>query len=164
MRMTRVLALAGFAGALALPVGVLAAEESGKGMMGHERSTEARESKGAHSGMYILGADKLEGMTVRSQDNKDVGTINKILLNTENGRIEYVVVSSGGVLGVGDRKFVVPWQSVSVKKAGDKWEGFVAKMDAEKLRTAPEYRPEMTDEYQYSIWNWYGLRPRERRG
>jgi sporulation protein YlmC with PRC-barrel domain len=163
MAIRRIVPVVWVIGALALPAGVTAAGEYGKS--GEQKQTsEYYKEKGGHAGKYVLSADQIEGMTLKSRDGKDVGSIHRVLVNTQTGHIDYVVVSSGGVLGVGDRKYVVPWQAFEVRRTGERWEGFVAKVDADKLKTAPEYRADMTDDYRYSIWNWWGVRSEERRG
>ncbi|MBI5445821.1 MAG: PRC-barrel domain-containing protein [Deltaproteobacteria bacterium] len=156
--MKRLLTVIGLIGALAVPAGVWAAGEYGKDK-GYEKHTTG--GKAAY-GMYSLSADQIQGMSLKSRDGKDVGSIHKVYINTETGKIDYAVVSAGGVLGLGDRKYVVPWQALDVRKSGERWEGFVASFDAEKLKTAPEYRADMTDEYRYSIWNWWGIKGYEK--
>src|SRR5262245_5252436 len=115
MGIKRTLTAIGVVCALALPSGVMAAKESGG--KGAEQKTGEYKQKGAHAA-YSLGADEITGMSVKSRDGKDVGSIYKVVLNTETGRVEYLVVASGGVLGVGERKYVIPWQAFNVRKSG----------------------------------------------
>jgi sporulation protein YlmC with PRC-barrel domain len=162
MKMRSTIAAVGLIGALGFASAPLAADygkDRGKqaGPMEHDQSY----GKQAKAGSWILDSDRIEGMTVKSRDGKEVGTISDVMLDTKSGRVAFVVVSSGGVLGVGDRKYVVPWEALSVRQSGDYWEGYFAKMDAEKLKNAPEYTDDMISQGydQRSIYNFYGLAP-----
>jgi sporulation protein YlmC with PRC-barrel domain len=52
-------------------------------------------------------ASKLIGKSVWSPDGRDIGDVADLILDKE-GRIERVVVSVGGFLGVGDKQVAVP--------------------------------------------------------
>lgn len=54
------------------------------------------------------------GAKVRGSDAKTVGTIADVLFAAAEGRIVYVALSVGGVFGVGERLFAVPWAAFVV--------------------------------------------------
>src|SRR6266404_1515000 len=53
---------------------------------------------------YVERADKLIGKQVRSSDDEKLGKIENLVIDLESGRILYVVVGSGGILGAGEKK------------------------------------------------------------
>lgn len=53
-------------------------------------------------------ASKLIGMSVQNQQGEDLGDIKDIVINLESGSVSYAVLSSGGVLGVGEKLLAVP--------------------------------------------------------
>ena len=53
-------------------------------------------------------ASKLIGMEVRNDQGEDLGTIKDLVINLESGTVSYAVLSSGGVLGVGEKLLAVP--------------------------------------------------------
>src|ERR671911_853835 len=55
--------------------------------------------------------EKLIGTDAVAADGRKVGTIENLLVNP-TGRVDYVVLEWGGVLGLGQRKVAVPWQDV----------------------------------------------------
>jgi sporulation protein YlmC with PRC-barrel domain len=53
-------------------------------------------------------ASKLIGMDVKNEQGEDLGDIKDIVINLDSGTVSYAVLSSGGVLGVGEKLLAVP--------------------------------------------------------
>jgi len=53
-------------------------------------------------------ASKLIGMEVQNQDGQRLGDVKDIVINLDKGTVSYAVLSSGGVLGVGEKLLAVP--------------------------------------------------------
>lgn len=58
-----------------------------------------------------LSADRLLGMDVSGRNGDSLGEIENIVVSRD-GRAEGIIVSAGGVLGVGETFFRVPWNQV----------------------------------------------------
>lgn len=56
-------------------------------------------------------ASKIIGLSVYNNDNKDIGSINDILMD-KSGNAKAAVISVGGFLGVGARLIAVPFDKV----------------------------------------------------
>jgi len=68
---------------------------------------------------FVL-ASKLDGIDVFSR-TEDFGDVEDILVDTSNKKLAYVVVAHGGVLGVGDEKYLIPFRALSIgNPKGDK--------------------------------------------
>src|SRR5207245_5347696 len=52
-------------------------------------------------------ANQLIGRDILGSDNQKLGKIDNFVVDLESGRILYVVVGSGGVLGAGEKRFAV---------------------------------------------------------
>ncbi|MEL7237016.1 MAG: PRC-barrel domain containing protein, partial [Chloroflexota bacterium] len=52
------------------------------------------------------------------------------------GRIQYTVLSFGGVLGIGDKLFAVPFEAFTIDQND---ENFVLDVDQERLKNAPGF-------------------------
>lgn len=87
-------------------------------------------------GPYIMAADSLTGEKVVNQVGDRIGEITHIMLDIANGSIAYAVLSFGGVLGIHDKLFAVPWQSLALD-VKNKW--FVLNIDKDQLRNAPGF-------------------------
>jgi sporulation protein YlmC with PRC-barrel domain len=79
-------------------------------------------------------ASSLIGMEVRLKDNAKAGDIKDIVLDLSSGRIQYLVLSSGGFLGIGDRLVSLP---LSVIQAPANTDYLVINADKETLINAP---------------------------
>jgi uncharacterized protein YrrD len=64
-----------------------------------------------------LRVGQLTGMKVEDGDGQKVGTIRNLILDTRSGELKYVVIGSGGVLGVHATLKLAPAQSMSAATA-----------------------------------------------
>lgn len=114
----------------------------------------------------MLSATTINGTKVKNQSNQDIGKIQDLMINFEEGNIEYAVLSFGGFLGLGDKYFAVPMQALRLVNKDD---DHIIMMDVtkEKLEKAPgfdkdnwptEAKAGMIDE----MYEYYGYeRPRK---
>ncbi|KVM10837.1 photosystem reaction center subunit H [Burkholderia ubonensis] len=65
-------------------------------------------------GPDLMTASTLEGDKVLTTDGDDVGKLKEIMLDVGSGRIAYAVLSSGGLLGIGDKLLAVPWNALTL--------------------------------------------------
>jgi sporulation protein YlmC with PRC-barrel domain len=96
-----------------------------------ELSEEANEEM-----QEVSRASKIIGADVKNTKGENLGDIKDLVINPESGRTAYVVVSYGGVLGMGDKLFAIPWSAV--RRSPDK-DYFVLDMDKEALKNAPGF-------------------------
>lgn len=54
------------------------------------------------------------GAAVAGADGEALGTITELMLDCDRGTIAYAVLAFGGVLGVGEKLFAVPWNAFEV--------------------------------------------------
>jgi hypothetical protein len=68
---------------------------------------------------HTCKASELVGMNVRGVDGDDnIGSINDLVIGRD-GRVKYAAVSFGGFLGMGDKLFAVPFESIDFVKTDD---------------------------------------------
>ncbi len=60
----------------------------------------------------------LVGATVSGPDSKPVGTVADVMMAAAEGKIVYVALSVGGIVGIGERLFAVPWGAFVVDPVG----------------------------------------------
>jgi sporulation protein YlmC with PRC-barrel domain len=87
-------------------------------------------------GPRIMAADSLTGEKVVNERGEKLGEITHIMLDVVAGTIAYAVLAVGGVLGLGDKLFAVPWRSLALD-LDNKW--FVLNIDAQRLHNAPGF-------------------------
>ena len=84
----------------------------------------------------ISRATKVLGTSVKNPSGESLGDINELVFDPKTGQMVYAVVAYGGVLGMGDRLFAVPWQAL--RWTVDK-EYYVLDMDKDVLKKAPGF-------------------------
>jgi hypothetical protein len=50
----------------------------------------------------LIGSDKVEGTAVYGSDDKRIGSIDRVMIDKQSGKVAYAVLSYGGFLGIGD--------------------------------------------------------------
>jgi sporulation protein YlmC with PRC-barrel domain len=83
-----------------------------------------------------LRADQLIGMTVYNAQGEKVGTVHDILLDKE-GKATGVVLSVGGVLGVGAKSVGLTWKEIDVKPEQQQVQISYTK---DQLKAAPDFK------------------------
>jgi sporulation protein YlmC with PRC-barrel domain len=107
---------------------------------------------------------RLKGLSATSIVNDDVvnamgenlGHIEDLMIDLDRGCVAYAVLSFGGVLGIGDKLFAVPWSAL---KLDTEHKQFVLNVPKERLENAPGFdkdnwpgvydRTEMSRIYEY---------------
>ena len=96
--------------------------------------SRGRESK--PSPPQARSVSTLLGNLVVDRDGREVGRIQELMVDPKNGHVTYAVMSLGGVLGVGEKLFAVPWVSLELDPEEDR---FVMDVDRERLKDAPGF-------------------------
>jgi len=55
-----------------------------------------------------LRVSQVEGMQVKNAQGEDIGDVKDVVIDTRSGRVEYVALSHGGFLGIGEDLFAYP--------------------------------------------------------
>jgi hypothetical protein len=84
----------------------------------------------------VLSASTLTQDSVRNRMNEDVGSIKEIMIDVPSGRVAYAMLSVGGFLGMGDRLFAIPWESLVLDE--DR-KCFILDVDKNRLEKAPGF-------------------------
>jgi hypothetical protein len=114
----------------------------------------------AGPGPAILAASTLAGNAVVNTQGEDLGKITEIMIDVTGGWIAYAVLSSGGLLGIGDKLHAIPWAALLLDVERQR---FVLDVDAERLKQAPgfdkEHWPTMADlRWANEVHAFYGQR------
>lgn len=109
----------------------------------------------------LLSASTLTGDKVVNRAGENLGKIDDIMIDVREGRIGYAVLSFGGVLGMGDKLFAVPWNSLELDSDNKE---FVLDLDKEMLENAPGFDkdnwPDFSDrEWGTQVHRHYGSNP-----
>jgi sporulation protein YlmC with PRC-barrel domain len=110
----------------------------------------------AASGQKILAAktfraSKLTGMNVRNMQGEELGTINDFVIDVQTGKVQYAAMSVGGLLGVGDKLFAVPFAQLKFDHGQDEM-FFVLDMSKEKIAAAPGFNQNDWPDFADPSW------------
>ena len=92
----------------------------------------------------LIGSDKVEGTAVYGADRNKIGSIERVMIDKQSGKVSYAVLSFGGFLGIGDDHYPLPWQSL---KYDTTLGGYVTGVTEAQLKSAPKYGND-------NAWNW----------
>ena len=84
----------------------------------------------------VLSCSTLTGDRVRNKSDEDLGKVEEIMIDVETGNVAYVVLSYGGILGMGTKLFAVPWDAFELSEEEHE---FILDVSKEKLDRAPGF-------------------------
>ncbi len=102
-------------------------------------------------------AQDIRHRKVVDADGQDIGEIDALLIDEQEEKVRFLRVASGGFLGMGKSKVLIPVEAIS------KIDDDVVHVDQtrERIATAPTYDPELVDDRPYygSLYGYYGYQP-----
>ena len=109
-------------------------------------------------GPGLMGADTLIGNDVFNSQDEDLGDIKEIMLDVAAGRISYAVLSFGGIMGMGEKLFAVPWTALTLDTVNKR---FTLNVSKDRLASAPGFDkdnwPNMSDKsWITGVHDYYG--------
>jgi len=87
---------------------------------------------------------------VLNRANEKIAGVSDLILTPE-GRIEYAILSVGGIVGIGARYTAIPWSKLEVKHPHDKW-AVNLDMTKDRLQQAPMLQDEHYKELTNPQW------------
>ena len=81
-------------------------------------------------------ASKVKGTAVYNPAGDRIGTVEDIVLDKTSNQIMFAALGFGGVLGLGEKYYPVPWSMLDYDE--DKG-GYVVPLDKDNLQNAPAY-------------------------
>ena len=121
----------------------------------------------------VMRSSDLSGLVVYNPKDERLGKIEDLVIDPASGKIRYAVLSFGGVLGIGDKYFALPWHSLSFVTKGQTSAGTqkeshcVLDVDKEFLKNAPgfdkDHWPDFADQtWQQKVDEYYRTRAASR--
>ncbi|MHB1400295.1 MAG: PRC-barrel domain-containing protein [Trichloromonadaceae bacterium] len=115
----------------------------------------------------LMLVSHLTGSQIQNQQGEKIGDIDRVLVDLNNGQIAFVTVASGGVLGIGEDKYIVPFNALQKKMTegnamGDRKVVFTINKKIDQLKEVPggDIEEALTVESQSrGIHEHYGVSP-----
>jgi sporulation protein YlmC with PRC-barrel domain len=83
-----------------------------------------------------LTAKSIIGDKIENLHGEDLGKINNLMINLQEGKIEYVIVEFGSFLGMGGKLFALPFSEFRLNQEKKM---FILNRDKEYLKTSPGF-------------------------
>lgn len=109
----------------------------------------------------FLSASSINGTPVENTSGEALGKIEELMIDLNNGRVNYAVLSFGGFLGVGNKLFALPFEALRFDSVNEK---VILDVDKEVLENAPGFDkdnwPDTTEHaWLVDVYDYYGYRP-----
>lgn len=115
------------------------AEEPSQEARGTARAERRQAEGGQQAGAGLaLRATDFEGLEIRNMQDEELGEVEDVVIDLQSGRVRYIAMSTGGVLGVGSKMFAIPWNAFRYRMADDE-QFLVLNATAEKFENAPGF-------------------------
>jgi sporulation protein YlmC with PRC-barrel domain len=143
--------------ALALSTGSFAADTGSMSNRASDSQSYGAYDSSKHWG-ELASLDKLEGTKVHDSNGDNAGKISDIVFDPSSGSIRYFVLASGGMLGIGEKKYAVPYQAFQFRTNEDY---LTLSIDKERLKNAPEARSDLAydPDFDSRLDQYYGVGP-----
>ena len=104
-----------------------------------------------------LGDKDIRGYSVKDKDGADIGKVHDLLVDPRENKVRFLVVESGGFLGMGETKSFIPVDAISsIAK-----EEVHIDQTRETVAAAPPYDPNLVNDRQYheNTYHHFGYTP-----
>ena len=100
--------------------------------------------------------DDLRDRKVFDSDEEEIGRIGDLFIDQGENKVRFLMVKSGGFLGIGAEEILIPVDAIS--RIDEK--GVHIAHGREHIAGAPQYDPELvTADYYQSLYGYYGYGP-----
>jgi sporulation protein YlmC with PRC-barrel domain len=86
-----------------------------------------------------LPSKKVVGANIENAKGEKVGSIDDLVIDLQSGKVQYVAVAVGGVLGVGEKLFAVPFEEFKTTHDTSNNIMFVLDIPKDRLENAPGF-------------------------
>jgi hypothetical protein len=115
-----------------------------------EPSVSKLKEKGSKGGKpLLLSSDTLLGYKVVNEKNEDIGKIEDILFDLNSGSISCLLLSFGGFMGLGNKYFALPFNSMTFDTEK---ELCILHIHKDRLKNAPGLEPGHLPQIHDSGW------------
>ncbi|MFZ6774944.1 PRC-barrel domain-containing protein [Undibacterium sp. SXout7W] len=110
-------------------------------------------------GSELMGAHTLTGDNVVNPAGEHLGDIKEIMLDMRTGHVAYAVVAFGGLLGIGEKLFAVPWKALTLDTIN---KCFILNIEKTRFESAPGFDnnhwPDMANQaWSDNVHHYYEL-------
>ncbi|MDM9619213.1 PRC-barrel domain-containing protein [Rhizobium sp. S96] len=125
----------------------------------HQDADKNRRDPNVKDTPTLIASDRVEGTRVYGADGKHIGSIERLILGKQDGRVAYAVLSFGGFMGIGHDHYPLPWEKLTYDTQLD---GYRIDLTKEQIEGAPSYSDDDDSWYTDNgrrVYDYYGVPP-----
>jgi hypothetical protein len=125
----------------------------------HQDADRNRRDPNVKDTPTLIASDRVEGTRVYGADGKHIGSIERLILGKQDGRVAYAVLSFGGFMGIGHDHYPLPWEKLTYDTQLD---GYRIDLTKEQIEGAPRYSDDDDSWYNDNgrrVYDYYGVPP-----
>lgn len=92
----------------------------------------------------LLTAEAICHFSVKNTEGKDIGEIKALVININDGKVAYAVLSFGGFMGFGEKLFAIPLDRFTFNTAEEE---FILNVSQDRLENAPGFDKDNWPQY-----------------
>lgn len=106
----------------------------------------------------LISSNRIKGTPVFDRRAEKIGSVHGVMIDKQTGRVEYAVLTFGGLLGFGLRAYPLPWSMMTYARD---LHGYYLELTREDIEAAPYMtldqadRPQLAREPAYRHWDEY---------
>jgi sporulation protein YlmC with PRC-barrel domain len=89
------------------------------------------------SKINVTSASDIVGHPVRDIQGRQVGTVEYIMLDAQNGNVLYAIIGANGALKMGDKLLAIPWSAIDLQR-----QTVQVDRSLDELKGAPQFAPD----------------------
>jgi sporulation protein YlmC with PRC-barrel domain len=107
--------------------------------------------------MLANALEDIRGLKVRDSDGEDLGTVDDLLIDTDDHKVRMMRVEHGGILGIGAQALFIPVDAIT----GIADDAVQVGETRSRVAEAPQYDPKVIEEKEFyaSLYEHYGYPP-----
>lgn len=87
----------------------------------------------------LIASNRVEGTRVFDAGGSKLGAVHNFMVDKRSGQVAYVVISTGGFLGLGQSYHPLPWSAFRYDESKG---GYLVQVTIDELAGGPSYRPD----------------------
>lgn len=155
MKRLSILTLSIFAASLFFTATAMSAGERQSGATSGQQSGQQQSQI---SQQNLKKAEDLSGMSIQNLQGEELGSIDSVVIDVQQGQVAYVTVTTGGLLGAGGETHAIPFKALQIDPMRE--DALTLDIDQQRFENAPVSEVDQLDRQRgQEIHQFYGVSP-----
>lgn len=99
--------------------------------------------------------EDIRNRPITDTDGDEIGKVDDLFVDQETGRVRFLVVGQGGVLGVGKKHFLIPVDAITTVER----HAIRVNLSSDRAKLMPEFDETRGEPNFESVYSWWGYEP-----